>query len=66
MKMEVFDGRDLNRLSAEVKGKKLLISEETGNVGLMVVEVVVVGLLGPRPVIPEKTVSRNLVLETVV
>jgi hypothetical protein len=33
MEMEIFDGRDWNRLSAVVKAKKLLISEEMGNVG---------------------------------
>ena len=43
-KMEIFDGRDLNRLSVEAKVKTILILKEMGSVELMVGEVVVLGL----------------------
>jgi hypothetical protein len=42
--MEIFDGRDLNKLSVEVKVKRILILKEMGNVELMVAEAVVLGL----------------------
>lgn len=42
--MEIFDGRGLNRLSVEVKVKRILILKEMGSVELMVAEVVVLGL----------------------
>jgi hypothetical protein len=42
--MEIFDGRDLNKLSVEVKVKRILILKEMGSVELMVAEAVVFGL----------------------